>query len=74
MVDAVTKKYPEIFKFETRKAQEHADEIGKYELGDHGVVCLDGKTGESLWSHPGHQMSQEVLDKGVKDLLAKLQK
>ncbi len=71
MVDAVAKLHPEAFKFETRDAKTHPEEVKKYELGSHGIVCVDEK-GEPLWSHPGHDMKQEVLDAAVTDLLKKL--
>ncbi len=73
MVHAVRLKHPGIFKVELRPAAEHGAELTRYGLGDHGVICLRS-TGEILWKHPGHDMTQEELDAGVKRVLTVLKK
>lgn len=69
MVDAVRQQHAEVFEMETRPAAKHRDELARYALGDHGVICL-GSDDKVLWKHAGHDMTQEELDEGVKTVLA----
>lgn len=71
MVHAVHDQYSEVFGVSLRPAAEHGDELQRYALGSHGVVCLDVR-GEPLWRHPGHEMTQQKLDEGVSEVLRKL--
>ena len=71
MVDAVRQQHAEVFEMETRPAAGHRDELTRYALGDHGVICL-GSEDKVLWKHAGHDMTQEELDEGVKKVLAAL--
>ena len=71
MVNAVAEEHP-VFAVETRPAAEHKQEIEKFDLGSHGVVCM-GTTGNVLWKHAGHGMSEKALDSGVSQVLAALQ-
>ncbi len=73
MVHAAERKRPDRFKVELRPAADHGDELTRYALGDHGVICL-GPAGEVLWKHPGHNMTQKELDAGVTEALAALNK
>ena len=70
MVNAVAEKHPG-FAVDARPAAEHKQEIEKYGLGSHGVVCV-GSTGSVLWKHAGHDLSKEALDAGVTKVLAAL--
>ena len=71
MVNAVAEKHP-VFAVETRSAAEHKQEIEKFDLGTHGVICV-GQTGSVLWKHAGHELSEEALASAVSELLAALQ-
>ena len=73
MVHAVREKYPTRFQLDLRPAASHRDELARYGLGDHGVICL-GSEGSVLWKHPGHDMTQQQLDQGVKQVLSALKK
>ena len=73
MVHAVQRKHPNTFAVDFRPAAEHGDEVAGYGLGSHGVVCL-GLEDQILWKHPGHDMTQQELDKGVEQALAALKK
>ena len=71
MVNAVAEKHP-VFAVETRSAAEHKQEIEEFDLGTHGVICVD-PTGSVLWKHAGHELSEEALASAVSQLLAALQ-
>jgi hypothetical protein len=71
MVNAVAEKHP-VFAVETRPAAEHKQEIEDFDLGTHGVVCVSS-TGNVLWKHAGHELSEEALASAVSELLAALQ-
>lgn len=73
MVHAVQRKYPNTFAVDVRSAAEHGAEVTRYGLGTHGVVCL-GLKDQTLWKHPGHDMTQQELDKGVEQVLATVKK
>ncbi len=73
MVHAVQRKHPNTFAVDFRPAAEHGDEVARYGLGTHGVFCL-GLEDQTLWKHPGHDMTQQELDKGVEQVLAALKK
>ena len=72
MVDAVRKQHAKTFEMEVRPAAKHRDELTRYVLGDHGVVCL-GSDDKVLWKHAGHDMTKAELDEGVKKVLAALE-
>jgi hypothetical protein len=73
MVHAVQEKHPDVFSVAYKLAAEHREDLLKYELGNHGVICL-GSEGEVLWKHPGHNLTEEELDAGVREVLFTLGK
>lgn len=71
MVNALENTYADKFAVSLRPRDDHQDELTKYGIESHGVVCID-KNGTTLWKHGDHNMTQEQLDTGVETVLSKL--
>ena len=72
MVHAAQDEHPQLFSVDLRPAVEHRNEVSRYKLGSHGIVCL-GNDGTVLWKHSGHEIAQQTLDAGVQKVLAALE-
>lgn len=71
MVDALKQQHGDRFATSFRPREDHLDELKQHGMQSHGIVCVDS-SGDTLWLHADHQVTQAQFDAGLAQVLGKL--